>query len=264
MASPKALLTIVLAASILVFAGCGGGGSAADGANPADLEGGSWMLITAVGTAAELGVVDISLTFDGGAITGSSGVNSLMGEYDAKRGGQISFSNLGGTKMGAEPELMAAEQAFIAALGAVDAFAFEESALVLTGPEGLKLTFEKMEMGEVDGTAWVVAGIVDAAGNLATPIEGSSLTLEFDGAGTVQGSSGVNTFSGPYTVSENTVEVGELATTLIAAVDEALNTQETQMLSALRAAKSWMITDDILELYDANDQLVLMAVKSGD
>jgi len=253
-------LVATLVAVALVLVACGGG----EGPNPSDLEGATWMLVTSEGTAADLSIADIHLMFDGGEITGSSGINSLMGKYKAKRDGEISFSDLGGTKMGADAELMAAEQAFIAALGAVDTFTFSEEALVLTGPEGLSMTFYASVPGEITGTSWVVAGISDIEGNLVTPIEGSLLTVEFDDKGSVQGSSGVNTFGGSYTVDGESIEIPELGTTLIAAVDEALNVQEAQMLAALQSARSWAISEDLLELYDANGVLVLMAVQSGD
>ena len=90
----------------------------------------------------------------------------------------------------------------------------------------------------LNGTAWVLQSIDDVA--VADGLEG---TLGFD-AGQASGSSGCNTFSGTYVLSGQSLELGPLATTRMACVDEAVTAFEAAYLSALEGVTAWAVPQD--------------------
>jgi heat shock protein HslJ len=62
------------------------------------------------------------------------------------------------------------------------------------------------------------------------------------------GSTGCNGFSGSYQLSGDSLQFGQLMSTLRACVDPELNRQERVFLDALGATRTWRITGDTLLL----------------
>ena len=89
---------------------------------------------------------ETSLRLENGRVSGSGGINRLMGDYTLT-GDELSFGMLATTMMAGPPERMEAEQRFLAALGTVArwttvAAAGEPEAgvsLVLAGEDGVEL-----------------------------------------------------------------------------------------------------------------------------
>jgi heat shock protein HslJ len=73
---------------------------------------------------------------------GRSFCNAFRGSYRL-RGNALTIGGLGGTKMRCAPDVMAAEQAYVAALGAVDTAAVQNDELLLSGP-GTELRFQRL------------------------------------------------------------------------------------------------------------------------
>jgi len=98
------------------------------------------------------------------------------------------------------------------------------------------------------GTKWQLVSMGKA--NTPSPvIAGSTLTLEFRPDGSLGGSAGCNSFSGPYQVQGNTLNIGVLVSTLMACVDEGLMQQETRYLAALQGADSFEIRNNQLVIW---------------
>jgi heat shock protein HslJ len=77
-----------------------------------------------------------SLVFgDGGALTGRTGVNSLMGGYEAD-GDSLTFGQIAVTRKAGPPELMALEEQFLTALDRVTAWSLDGTRLVLRDADG--------------------------------------------------------------------------------------------------------------------------------
>jgi heat shock protein HslJ/plastocyanin len=96
----------------------------------------------------------------------------------------------------------------------------------------------------LEGTSWELQGTLPDA----------RITAEFRG-GTISGSSGCNTYSGPYTsTSSNNISVGGLVTTQMAC-DEAIMEQEQAYLAALGAAQSYTIAGNTLTIAHAGGVL---------
>jgi heat shock protein HslJ len=71
-------------------------------------------------------------------------------------------------------------------------------------------------------------------------IEGTGVTLQFEGDSQAGGSGGCNTFGAQYEVSDgNQLSIVDIISTLMACSDEGLMDQETEFFDALRTAESF-------------------------
>jgi heat shock protein HslJ len=82
---------------------------------------------------------------------------------------------------------------------------------------------------------------------VTSPIGGVTLTATFD-AESVAGETGCHSFSGPYRVDGDSIEIGPLASTRAACPTEELAQQEQSYLAALELAISYAATADRLDL----------------
>ena len=96
----------------------------------------------------------------------------------------------------------------------------------------------------LEGTSWELQGALPDA----------QITAEFRG-GAISGSSGCNTYSGPYfTSGANDIAVGALVTSQMAC-DEAVMQQEQNYLAALGSAQSFAINGSTLTINHAGGAL---------
>jgi heat shock protein HslJ len=109
--------------------------------------------------------------------------------------------------------------------------------------------------GQLEGKAWRATAFSDGMGGTLSPVAGSELTALFE-EGTVSGFSGVNNFSGGYTVDGSSISIGPLATTLMAG-DPELMDQEASYVAALQSAATFSVTGSKLELRSANGALAV-------
>ena len=91
------------------------------------------------------GADDTSLRLEGGRLSGSGGINRLMGDYTLTDD-RLSFGVIATTMMAGPPERMAAEQRFLTALGAVARWSIVAAgepgasrSLVLADDDGIQL-----------------------------------------------------------------------------------------------------------------------------
>lgn len=106
---------------------------------------------------------------------------------------------------------------------------------------------------ELDGSHWKLSGWTLSSLN---PAE-FTITAELSG-GQISGSSGVNTYGGPYkSGSGNSFSVGELASTMMAGPEPAMRA-ESAYLTFLAQAGSYKLTGNTLTLYDqAGNELLV-------
>src|SRR5262249_35167247 len=98
--------------------------------------------------------------------------------------------------------------------------------------------------------AWTARGYNNGKGGFTTPLTNTQLTIQFGADGRVSGSSGCNTFMGPYQTSGASLTIGPLATTRMAC-EQSIMDQEQAYLAALSATKSYQIAGPTLTLLDA-------------
>jgi len=83
---------------------------------------------------------------------------------------------------------------------------------------------------------------------------GRPATISFE-SDRVSGSTGCNSFSGPYTATADTITFGLLVSTLAACVEEALTNQERAIFTALEGPRPYSIVGDELRIgYDEGRQ----------
>jgi heat shock protein HslJ len=130
------------------------------------------------------------------------------------------------------------------------------ASLVLLGLVGCEAA-SGPEPADVAGTSWQVASYRDVAGQLADPVAGSRLTLQFAEDGTASGTSGVNQFSGTYeTGAGGSLEFGQFSTTLIAGPQDLMD-QEQAYLAALGRTTHYREVGEALELLDDGGEVVV-------
>lgn len=109
------------------------------------------------------------------------------------------------------------------------------------------------EQPTLEGTSWQ---LIAWAGADEGP-QGLVITVEFDN-GVISGTSGVNTFSGPYeSTTEGTFSVGELQSTAKAGSKQAMKS-ETKFLGLLKEASSYVVTMNQVALKNAEDERILI------
>jgi heat shock protein HslJ len=79
------------------------------------------------------------------------------------------------------------------------------------------------------------------------PVTGSKATIIFNN-GKVAGSTGVNQFGGNYRASGASITLSDIASTMMASTDPALNAQEQTLLSALQGQIAYRVSGNQLEL----------------
>lgn len=196
---------------VVACTACSAAGSASPGTDPAGLLG-SWVLQEGSGPSGEIPIVDgfrITLEIQGAEVGGTSACNHYFGRI-AVTGNALRMDQLGGTEMACEPEVMASEAAYWAALGAVTRWARNGDTLRLSGPDAM-LTYGLLqpvpEAAMVD-MVWVLDTLI--SGDVASSVEARA-TLELRSDGTLAASTGCRDLIGRYVLNGDQVVVTDLA-----------------------------------------------------
>lgn len=229
---------------LVLLAGCAqrGGGS------PASDVLGEWELTDGTSDGAPLPrptTGRATLSLEGGQLGGVSFCNHYGGTYRLD-GTALRVDRLGSTEMGCEPDVMAAETAYLTALvGVVEARVTDEE-LVLTG-DGATLRFSRVPpvpTSELAGTDWVLDTLVEGE-TVSSVAGGSTLRLEADGA--AGGTTACRTFSGTWTAVGDELTVTDLVTDDRACPEE-IRRQDEHELAVLGGVMTLEITGDRLTL----------------
>jgi len=239
------VLAVVIIAVLLV--GCGG----SQGGSGGELEGITWVLESYTSQGEER-VIDpeirIDALFERGTVSGSSGINTYTAPYELS-GAELTIGLAASTLMAGPEDVMAVEQEYLAALQEAASFTASGGSLTIFDKDGNEiLAYVEEEAPSLTGTEWSVTGYNNGKEAVVTPVAGSELTAIFSEDGTVSGYSGVNTFSGEYTVENLKITIGPLASTMMASSDPAQEEQEAAYLAALQSAARFTIRGNELEL----------------
>jgi len=238
---------LVVASLAVLLVGCGGSQAGSGG----ELEGVQWVLETYASKGATPEVpadVRIDALFERGTVSGSSGINTYTASYELS-GAELTIGLAASTLMAGPEDVMAVEQEYLAALQEAASFTASGGSLTIFDKDGNEiLAYVEEEAPSLTGTEWSVTGYNNGKEAVVTPVAGSELTALFSEDGTVSGSSGVNTFSGEYTVENLKITIGPLASTMMASSDPALSEQEAAYLAALQSAARFTIRGNELEL----------------
>lgn len=173
---------------------------------------GSWVLASGTGPDGEIRIFDdhrITLTIQGGEVGGTSACNQYGGTI-AFSGNAVRIGEIGGTEMACEPDVMATESAYAAALMAVTRWGRDGDQLRFTG-EGVDLRFELLPPvpdEEIVGTTWVLESLIQ--GEAASSVQGEAfLMLTADGK--FSGMTGCREIRGSYVVNGDVIDFVDLA-----------------------------------------------------
>jgi heat shock protein HslJ len=206
-----AVVSLSAAAAALLLAACG----AAPGGSPpaaAPAPDGSWQLVSGSGPEGPLATVEgraITLDVEEGQIGGISACNHY-GASAQIHGERLELGELVQTQMGCEPEVMAAERAYLAALARAERIRRSGSRLVISGPAA-ELRFAELPPVPLDelGTTMELETLVEG-GVARTPVAPARLRLADDG--TLEGDTGCRRVSGRYVIRAGEVLVTRLST----------------------------------------------------
>jgi heat shock protein HslJ len=99
----------------------------------------------------------------------------------------------------------------------------------------------------LDETQWEVAGVDNGKQAVATPVQGTTLTLAFQ-KGSVVGVSGCNNYRGNYKQQGSSIAISGMGSTRRMCLGDGVMQQERRFLAALGAAATWAIEGDTLDL----------------
>jgi heat shock protein HslJ len=139
-------------------------------------------------------------------------------------------------------------------LGSATRMLFAGTALVMlaactsSGTDGTAANQEDLE-----GVFWVLVDM-EQDGETTAPLESSRIDLVLEGQ-SASGSSGCNSYSGEYTLTQDGISFGQMATTL-KACPQPLMEQEQTYLTVLQAAEEATLDGDTLTLSGPEGTLV--------
>jgi heat shock protein HslJ len=183
-----------------IVSACGAPGATPSASSDLGIEG-SWQLISGRTRAGEVPMVadrPITLSIEGSSVTGTAACNSYGGRL-VGAGGRVRIDELGMTAMGCEPDVMASESAYTAALSAIRQIGRDGDELVLVGPD-VELRFVALPpppTADLVDTTWVLETVF--VGDVAASVVGERATLELRSDGTFSGSTGCRSFTGTWT-----------------------------------------------------------------
>lgn len=258
----KALLTTALVALSLLLTSCASSPTptASSPATPSptaaseDVVDTAWLLDTLAGQAPVVGS-EVTAQFGvDGSLTGSGGCNRYRGTFVVSDGTIRVEDALAATMMACSEDVMTQESAFFAALQSARSYSIVGGRLTLADEAGKTLATFSAQSRELAASSWQVVALNNGQQAVVNVLDGTTLTIAFGEDGTVTGSSGCNSFRGPYTSAAGVVKLGPLASTMMACLDpEGVMDQEAQLVAALESAATYTIEGSWLEMRTADD-----------
>ena len=188
-------------------------------------------------------------------VAGYGGCNGYSGTYQADDD-HIGFSDVIATLVACEDSVvMDQESLYFDLLPTMTQYETGDGQLTLTSEDGLaQMLFVPSGAYALRRTRWQLSSFT-SGGEAHTPLEGTPITLEFSTQTDTGGSGGCNSFGGTYTVEDDTINFGELASTLMACEDEAVMDQEAWFFETLALVERYDIADGDLILHTADSMM---------
>jgi len=196
----------------------------------------------------------VALSFDDGSLSATAGCNTLFGGYSIDDDVLV-VDALAQTEMGCEPALMDQDQWLAGLLSTGPTITVDGDTLTLTADDGTMLTMLDREVADPDrpvqGTRWVVTGLVSSDAVSSVPIDPSTgepvvaaITID---DGRVALEAGCNTGGGPVEVGQSTLTFGAIALTRMMCPAEQMDVEDA-VTSTLRGEVTYDIEADRLSL----------------
>ena len=187
-------------------------------------------------------------------VKGFAGCNTYDALYWAN-GRQLLVSMAATTLMACADPAGSFETAYLALLDQSRYFNIRLDTLTIRGADGtILLVFDAAPNNPLLGS-WIVDSYASAPGAITAPLEGTELTAVFRLAN-VGGSSGCNTYDGPYSTNGSVAAIGPLATTRMACADDVM-AQEISFLKALQGVGKIELRAQTVLLQDLGGSLLV-------
>ena len=223
------------------------------------LDGSAWVL-KALPPEDLLEELSITLAFEDGQLAGTDGCNRFRGTYSFEDDG-IRIGQLAGTMMACPDPIMQQASRFTDALQRARGGRLEDGDLLLVDEDGELLARFNARSQDLASTQWTVTGYNNGRKAVVGTASETSLTLEFDDAGSLAGSAGCNRYHSSYSADGRAISIGKPASTRKLCPGDIM-TQETRFLKALERGTVYRIEGDRLELRDDKGSLQVSARQS--
>lgn len=228
-----------------------------------DLAGTNWVLTSLNGGPALDGVT-VTLQFGAdGSATGTDGCNRYATSF-TQDGANLTFAAAGASTMMMCPEpegVMEQAAAYAAALTATTNFSGNQSQLALLAGNQIVATFTA-DVQDLAGSEWDVVQYNNGRMAVVSILNGTEITTFFGANGELSGNAGCNQFIGGYTVSGNTIQIGQLGSTMrFCPEPEGVMEQEQAFMAALQSAATFTIEGDMLQMRTADDALAVVMTR---
>ena len=245
-----------LAATVpFAVSACGSDATTGDagGDAAAALGGQVWKAVEIAGvTTAPADGAEATATFEGGAISGSGGVNRYTAAFTTQEPDGITIEQPAATLMAGPEDAMAQEQAYFTALTKAATFSVDEESLTLMDDQGATLVrFEVAVPTPLAGTTWQALAYNNGKGALQSLVIDSSITAVFGEDGSLSGNASVNQYSTAYSTTGKEMSIDEQIICTMMAGPPELMEQEAAYLAALPQTATYTIEGDELWLRDA-------------
>ncbi|HEY1281824.1 MAG TPA: META domain-containing protein [Acidimicrobiales bacterium] len=196
-----------------------------------------------------------TVEFRDGNVSGSTGCNDFTGTF-TKSWSKLAISPRSTTARAAGSAALAVEREYLARLGRVTSFRVKGDTLALLDDGGGTLLVYAAARDSIEGT-WEITGYLMVSGHgFSSTASDSSPSAVFSADGSVSGSTGCNTYRGPYELDGLSISIGPLRTTRMAGPPERAE-QATGILTSLTAASTFTLAPGTATLLNAAGQLVL-------
>jgi heat shock protein HslJ len=246
-------LFVPLAAAVLV--GCGASQPAGD--PPPELDGHEYLSTDVAGHELVDGT-QIRLTFDADRVGAHAGCNQLGGTWSVDGDVLVVPDEMVMTEMACDPPALMDQDTWVASfLTSRPTIVLHGDTLTLTGSD-VTMTLLDREVTDPDrpleGTSWVVEGLVDGDAVSSVPAGVRPPTLSFN-SGQVMVDTSCNTGSGGYEVVGSEITFAPLALTLM----DCEYSIESQVTPVLDGTATYEIEADVLTITNDATGLVLRA-----
>ncbi|MFQ3663550.1 MAG: META domain-containing protein [Chloroflexaceae bacterium] len=257
------IISVALAmVTTIALAACTVGTMATQGTG-SPLSGTSWLLKSLNGAPPAPGT-QVTLNFDVDAFYGTDGCNRYRGPYQVN-GERMSFNDTIASTMMACPEpIMQQATAYVEALKQTASFTIADQQLTLLDSSGAVLAIFAEQNRALTGTTWTVTSYNNGKQAVVSVLDGTTLTAFFGDDGQLSGSAGCNNYMTSYEVSDQSLRIGQIASTRKLCTEPAgAMEQEARFLEALATVTTYTIEGERLELRTSDGALAVTAVRGA-
>jgi len=202
-------------------------------------------------------LVDVSIRFEAGRVSGSTGCNRYTGSCTVGQG-TLEFGSIGSTRMACPPAVMEVEADVFKRLGRSTRWELEPATRTLTllDREGGQTLVFVGRPTTLTGRRWLASGVNNGRGGVASLVVGTEIDALFDDDGRVTGSDGCTGYAGIWATTGDRITVGPIETRPgLRPAPEGAAQQADAFSAAMMAAVTFRIDGDRLELRDEGGAL---------